>query len=90
MIHTVFEWREDREFGHDGWILKGFPNFNASGGQGIAHDTLEHFKKGDGSLAHEMLAFGAIIFIRGETGWFESRNFRATAAGSLGLTLVTF
>ncbi|GAC1605836.1 MAG: hypothetical protein NVS3B3_04490 [Aquirhabdus sp.] len=72
MIHTIFEWREDQEFGGEGWILKGFPNFNASTGRGIAHDTLEHFKGGDGSLADEMLAFGAMLHIRGESGWFES------------------
>ncbi|MDY7537572.1 hypothetical protein QN372_00265 [Undibacterium sp. RTI2.1] len=72
MIHTIFEWRENREYGEEGWILKGFPNFNASSGRGVAHDTLEHFKDGDGSLADEMMAFGAMLHIRGESGWFAS------------------
>jgi hypothetical protein len=75
MIHAVFEWREDKEFGGTGWILKGFPDFNISKGFTISHDVLEHFEDGDGSLAHEMMAFGAMIFIRGETGWFENRPY---------------
>jgi hypothetical protein len=77
MITTKFDWREDREFGGFGWILQGFPNFNVSQGLGIAHDTLEHFKNGDGSLTHEMLAFGSMLFTRVECCWFSSRgNYR--------------
>jgi hypothetical protein len=69
---TSFDWREDKEFGHYGWIMTGMPDFNASTGLGIAHDTLEHFANGDGSLTDEMMAFGAMMYIRGEGGYFDA------------------
>ena len=66
MIHKIFEWREDEEFGGEGWILKGYPSFNVANGNGIAHDTIEHFKGGDGGLSDEMMAFvsGAMFLVK--------------------------
>lgn len=84
MITSTFEWRRDEDIGRYGWILRGFPNFNALGGLGIAHDTLEHFADGDGSLTDEMLAFGSILRIRVESGWFNaSGNFGPAEALAL-------
>jgi len=90
MQTTVFEWREDREFGGEGWILKGFPDFNASQGIGIAHDTLEHFAGGDGSLSHEMLAFGSMLYMRGESGWFHQYGNARGAADNMGSDIARF
>lgn len=76
MIHRIFEWREDQELGGYGWIMKGQPTFNASTGLGIAHDTLEHFANRYGSIADEMLAFGAILRVRVEGGYFSRGTTR--------------
>ncbi|UUZ75477.1 hypothetical protein LP414_27565 [Polaromonas sp. P1(28)-13] len=70
MIHRIFEWREDQELGGEGWIMKGQPTFNASRGLGIVHDTLEHFANRYGSITDEMLAFGSILRVRVEGGFF--------------------
>lgn len=90
MIQTVFEWRGDRNTGEYGWIQKGFPNFNASDGRMVAHDTLEHFAGGDGSLTDEMLAFGAIMFVRGESGWFYQEGGIYDPAQSCALDISEF
>lgn len=74
MACRTFEWREDTEFGDWGWIPKGFPHFNAGQPMTIAHDVLEHQDRDDGSLAHELRAFGAMIHVRGEGGWFARRE----------------
>lgn len=84
MAKTIFEWREDKEYGGEGWILKGFPNFNVSSGLGIAHDTMEHFADGDGEMGAEMEAFGAMLYIRGESGWFYNKPGGRSFAESLG------
>lgn len=75
-----FEWREDQEYGYEGWIMKRMPHFNVVEGFGIAHDVLEHFDYGD-ELKHEFMAFGAMLYIRAEGGWWHSyaRNFHTPA-----------
>ena len=75
-----FEWRHDDEYGADGWIMKRMPHFNVVEGFGLAHDVLEHFDYGD-ELKHEFMAFGAMLYIRGEGGWWHSyaRNFHSPA-----------
>lgn len=83
MIHTIFDWREDKEFGEDGWIMKNQPDFNISNGRGIAHDTLEHFPGKYGSLADEMLAFGSMVYMRAETGWFAQHTNLSNPADHL-------
>ena len=91
MIRNVFEWRQDEEYGGEGWIMKGKPNFNASTGNGIAHDCLEHFRNDGDDLDAEMRAFGSMLWIRVETGWFFN-NGRGTlsAADNLGSDIARF
>lgn len=63
-------WGEDRELGGEGWIPKLNPSFNAMQGFGVAHDVMEHTDLISGSLEEEMLAFGAMLYIRGDGGWW--------------------
>jgi hypothetical protein len=74
MIHRTFEWREDKEFGGEGWIMKGQPDFNAGTGRMIAHDTLEHFAGRYDGITDEMLAFGSILYGRADGGWFNNTS----------------
>jgi hypothetical protein len=68
-------WGEDQEHGGFGWIPKLNPSFNAMRGFGVAHDVMEHTDLISGSLEEEMLAFGAMLYIRGEGGWWwDSMN----------------
>ena len=46
------------------------PEFFPLQGMGIAHDCLEHFPGDDGSIDHEFMALGAMIWIRGDQGYF--------------------
>ncbi|MHB0929387.1 MAG: hypothetical protein ACYC3W_10900 [Candidatus Nanopelagicales bacterium] len=71
MIRKSFLWEEDRTLGGYGWIPEGMPGFNASKGLGVAHDTLEHFANDTGDLTAECQAFGAMLYIRGEGGYFS-------------------
>lgn len=48
--------------GNDGWLLK--PEFDVAGNMTIAHDTVEHFRDDDGSVEHELMAMGAVMFGR--------------------------
>lgn len=50
------------QHGNDGWILK--PEFDVAGNMTIAHDTVEHFRDDDGSVEHELMAMGAVMFGR--------------------------
>lgn len=63
-------WGEDEEYGTYGWVPKVNPKFNAMQGFGVAHDVMEHTDLVSGSLEEEMLAFGAMLYIRGEGGWW--------------------
>lgn len=76
-----FEWAEDEELGGEGWMLKGAPyGFNVAFGLGVAHDTLEHFPNKYGGIENEMLAFGSIMYLRAEGGyWYNVGSFRSPA-----------
>jgi hypothetical protein len=50
--------------------MNGMPGFNASLGLGVAHDTLEHFAREGTGITAEILAFGAMLYIRAEGGYF--------------------
>lgn len=88
MIKVKFAWREDEQLGGFGWIPVDQPNFNASTGRGVAHDTMEHFDLTDGSVKGELLAFGSILYTRGEGGWFW-RQFNPNIAWHMGSSLVS-
>lgn len=71
MARRVFVWGYDEEYSVEGWIPKGMPDFNAlNTAYGLVHDVMEHTDRDDGSLAHELRAFGAMLYIRGDSGWF--------------------
>lgn len=74
----TFEWAEDQSTGEWGWIpewLDGVDDPYAFIGDGVAHDALEHeAHESDGDLENETRALGAVYFVRGESGWFGSRN----------------
>lgn len=54
--------------GEDGWLLK--PEFNVSmTGTTFAHDIVEHHPKDNGSIEHELMALGAILFGRYQMGY---------------------
>lgn len=69
MYSVRFVWREDQDYGGEGWAPKKFPEFNIVQGVGLAHDALEHFADDDGSLHGELQAFGAMIHVRWLGGW---------------------
>lgn len=65
---------ENDEYGGLGWRLKDQPGFDPLPGNAVAHDVLEHFPGGDESPAHEFMALGAALLIRGTTGFFQRRG----------------
>jgi len=75
-IAKIFEYKEDKESGSMGWGLKNAPpEFNAEVGLLVAHDTLEHFPNTTGSWEDELMALGAVAFIRGESGYFSDKYY---------------
>lgn len=76
VITRKFVWAEWEETGIDGWLPKWLPDtsgFNPSSAQGVAHDVLEHGAREKGELHNEMKAFGRIIFVREENGYFVGK-----------------
>lgn len=74
MFKVSFEYREDEEYGGEGWIPKAFPMFNAASGFGLVHDVLEHSPDDEPDLACEMKAFGAMINMRWLAGWMPYKG----------------
>lgn len=70
-----FIWGEDQN-GNTGWIPFHIRHFDAGVAMTVAHDTLEHFDPKDSSLKAEFLAFGAMLYLRGEGEWWA--NFSRT------------
>ena len=89
-IRLDFVYANDEEYGGDGWIPKLMPKFNASQGLGVAHDTMEHFDVTAGTLEEEILAFGSMLYLRVETGWFYQQGSYHTPASTLGGDLARF
>lgn len=61
----VFNYSEDQH-GNCGWILK--PEFDVSTPRAIAHDIIEHFSDDNGSVEHELMALGSILYGRYQMG----------------------
>lgn len=79
---TVFEWRESANTGDIGWIPKGYPEFDTTSGTFAGHDVMEHFPRHGGTLADEVMAFGAMIHVRAMGGWFRGDIYApATSLG---------
>lgn len=73
----IFQWREDEEHGGDGWIAKGYPNFNITAPGGFGHDCIEHLPRGfkHGAAADELMALGARWRVRVDSGWWNGRGY---------------
>ena len=64
-MRRLFVYGEHEEFGSMGFRPKNMPGFDPLGGMGVAHDMLEHPAKPDESVAGEIRAFGAMMYVRG-------------------------
>lgn len=83
MFKVEFEWREDQEYGIQGWIPAHIPGFNAGSGRVIAHDTLEHARGDRGTMTEELIALGAALYVRAEGGYFHYRDNPHGGDGSI-------
>ena len=73
MAHARFVFEEHREFGNQGWLLKGHPTFDPVDARGVAHDLLEHAPNDRGSVLEEISALGAFAFVRIDSGLLFER-----------------
>lgn len=71
MVTRTFTWGTTDDTGWSGWILDGMEGFDPSASLAVAHDCLEHFNSTDPSVEHEMQAFGSIMYIRGDNGFWD-------------------
>lgn len=78
MITRTFAYEQDEEYGFNGWKPKWMRNANSMDGLGVAHDVMEHIGDIDKSTGaeNEFMALGAMIYTRGEAGYFG--NFTDT------------
>lgn len=60
----------DDDHGTTGWRMDGMDDFMPVTGFGLAHDALEHFD-GQQSMEAECMAFGSMLWGRGQMGWWE-------------------
>lgn len=66
----------------EGWIMKGMETFDpVREGVGLAHDVLEHFNPTDTSIEGEFLAFGSMLYLRGEPDWWSGVHASVTDPG---------
>lgn len=79
MSTLTFDWKEDdEETGVEGWFARGYDHFDASKTEDFGHDCIEHMPRGmkHGRIADELLALGARLHYRVESGWwFSQRGF---------------
>lgn len=64
MIGLTFVIEYNREMGDKGARPENMPNADPYGGLACCHDLLEHFRDDDGSIAAEMQALGAMLYLR--------------------------
>jgi len=69
-----FEVQEHEEYGGLGFKPKWFPGADPLSGMAVAHDILEHGRNEDGSTEHELMAFGAAMFIRTDGYYWYRKN----------------
>jgi hypothetical protein len=89
MSHILFQWGEDQEYGDYGWLPAAYPNFNAVRPGGFGHDCIEHFPRGlkHGQIADELLALGARLYVRVDSGWWWRQQYMQTVPQSFGYEL---
>jgi hypothetical protein len=92
MIRKVFVWKNSERFGNFGWVPATQPTFDPNLGLGVAHDTLEHGLRDLPDLTAEVVAFGAMVNVRGIGGYFLKGRIDkyATPEWQLGNTLADF
>ena len=75
MLSKTFEYGEDYN-GNVGFIpVNASTVFNAGDGRLVAHDILEHFSNTTCMWEDELLALGAMIFVRGIDGYFTNNVY---------------
>ena len=88
MIAQTFEWAVDEDSGTDGWRPLRRPEFRPGFGHLVAHDLIEHRPDDDGSVRAELIALGAVLWIRWETGlWHEINPHQPDGGKALGYDL---
>lgn len=70
MIKRTFVVEIHEAFGEKGARPIDMPGADPLGGMAVAHDVLEHFPNDDGSVAAELRALGAALYVRGASGVF--------------------
>jgi hypothetical protein len=68
MLVRRFKWKDSDSFGW-GWCPAWMDNGDPVVGFGAAHDCLEHFPRCIGGFEGEMMAFGAMQFVRHYADW---------------------
>lgn len=72
MLTREFVCEEHEDHGENGWKPVWMPNADPLWGMAIPHDMLEHPAKCIGNpFEDELMAHGAIYWLRGETYWFS-------------------
>lgn len=57
------------DYGITGLQMYGHEHFNPTTDFGVAHDILEHFPDDSGRMEDELMALGAIVYVRGYEEW---------------------
>lgn len=65
IISKMFVYERHEDFGSNGWREKDKPHFQPLEGMAVAHDTLEHFPDDSREIEHELMALGAMLWVRG-------------------------
>ncbi len=79
-ISGKFKIEVHEEYGELGLRLSARPWFEPLGGLAAAHDLMEHFADDDGTLAGELQALGASLFVRDCGSYFAQTGSRHTDA----------
>lgn len=70
ILTRAFVCREWEVTGELGWKPEWIPNFDPLAGMAVPHDVMEHFPDSGPEIHHELQAFGAMYFIRGEMDYW--------------------
>lgn len=83
MIVRKFKVVYCEELGSRGFLLENAPSsYQAVWGMGMAHDVLEHARNDDGSVEAEMTALGAMMYLRGQGGYWRHENYGFQLSGA--------
>lgn len=76
MIVRKLTCAQHEEYGHDGWLPTWLERlgFDPVTGRAVSHDILEHMVDKIGGAEGEFMAFGALCWNRGDSGWFYEHS----------------